>query len=336
MLASWFVSRVARPERQALAEVNHALIAPRAASLSNLATVAVDDAPHWDRPHPAASDAADVDEAGAWALAGDTASAAESLRLACEQIVAELRPRLGGECQIIVREPFVIAGDMSADALDKWYMQTIGPAARAMARSYFPTLPDKPITVLLFSGEERYAHYARSLFGEEGISIYGYYKRGSRVLVMNIGTGGGTLVHELTHALIDFDLPEMPDWLNEGLASLHEQCHIREDESGIDGLENWRLAGLQDAIARGRLRSLESLIGDNDFRDSDMGINYAQARYFALYLQRQSLLEDFVRRFRHNRHDDPLAIETVLATFPGRSWREIDEAFQKWALELKR
>jgi hypothetical protein len=225
---------------------------------------------------------------------------------------------------------------MSADALDNWYAQTIGPASRAMAHSYFPTIPDKPITVLLFSGEERYAHYARELFGEEGISIYGYYKRGSRILVMNIGTGGGTLVHELTHALVDFDLPDMPDWLNEGLASLHEQCHIREDESGIDGLENWRLAGLQEAIQRKRLRSLESLVCDNDFRDRDVGVNYAQARYFTLYLQRQSLLEDFIRRFRRDSKDDPLASETVLSTFPGKTWREIDEDFQKWALELKR
>jgi hypothetical protein len=230
----------------------------------------------------------------------------------------------------------VLAGDLSRETLDEWYTRTIGPAARAMARAYFPTVPDKPITVLLFSGEERYVHYARELFGEEGISIYGYYKRGSRVLLMNIATGGGTLVHELTHALVDFDVPDMPDWLNEGIASLHEQCHIREDESGIDGLENWRLAGLQEAIRRDRLRSLESLINENDFRAGDIGVNYAQARYLILYLQRQGLLEDFVRRFRRDLKNDPLAAQTVLATFPGKSWTEIDDAYRKWAMELKR
>jgi hypothetical protein len=261
---------------------------------------------------------------------------ARTLEVSCQKIVEELRPRLGRECQIVVHAPFVLAGDLSQEELDNWYAHTIGPASRAMASCYFPTMPDKPITVLLFSGEEPYVHYARELFNEEGISIYGYYKRRNRVLLMNISTGGGTLVHELTHALVDFDLPDMPDWLNEGIASLHEQCHIREDESGIDGLENWRLPGLQEAIQRQRLRSLESLAGDDDFRTTNVGLNYAQARYFVLYLQRQGLLEDFVRRLRRNLKDDPLALETVLATFPNKSWAEIDAAFQQWALELKR
>ena len=87
--------------------------------------------------------------------------------------------------------------------------------------------------------------------------MYGYYKPQQRTLVMNISTGGGTLVHELTHALIDFDFPLVPDWFNEGLASLHEACHILPDESRIEGLTNWRLPGLQQAVAERRLPSLE-------------------------------------------------------------------------------
>lgn len=330
VLVSWGVSRLLRPERQARAEVNHAMLAPRDNTIAATAATARSRAQAGPelrttlrpltglRPQPAAR----PDRA--------------ALELACQGIVAELRPRLGRECQIVVHAPFVLAGDLSTEALNDWYAHTIGPASRAMAQCYFPTVPDKPITVLLFSGEERYAHYARDLFNEEGISIYGYYKRRNRVLLMNIGTGGGTLVHELTHALVDFDLPDIPDWLNEGIASLHEQCHIREDESGIDGLENWRLPGLQDAIRQQRLRSLESLVKDNDFRAPDVGLNYAQARYFVLYLQRQGLLEDFVRRFRRNCQDDPLAAETILATFPDQTWTEIDDAFRQWAIGLQR
>lgn len=332
VIASWGVSRMLRPERQARAEVNHALLAPP--RVSNETTSAA------SAPAPAREAAGLARLNHRRSGAGSQPAAAQpdraALERACQNIVEQLRPRLGSECQILVRAPFVLAGDINREALDGWYTRTIGPASRAMARAYFPTLPDQPITVLLFSGEERYAHYARELFGEEGISIYGYYKRGSRVLVMNIGTGGGTLVHELTHALVDFDVPDMPDWLNEGIASLHEQCHIREDESGIDGLENWRLPGLQEAIRRDRLRSLESLIKDNDFRAGDVGVNYAQARYFILYLQRQGLLEDFVHRFRRDRKSDPLAAETVLATFPGSTWQDVDDAFRKWAIELKR
>ena len=333
VLASWGVSRLMRPSAKRCAEVNHALLAPsRAASEDDSADRAT---ANVRRGENSESRIRLRPRDGARPTPTNKHDRA-ALEQACEGIVDELRPRLGSECQIVVHAPFVLAGDLGREALDEWYTRTIGPAARAMARAYFPTVPDKPITVLLFSGEERYVHYARDLFGEEGISIYGYYKRGSRVLVMNIATGGGTLVHELTHALVDFDVPDMPDWLNEGIASLHEQCHIREDESGIDGLENWRLAGLQEAIRRDRLRSLESLIKDNDFRNGDIGVNYAQARYFILYLQRQDLLEDFFRRFRRDLKSDPLAAETVLATFPGKSWKEIDDAYRKWAMELKR
>lgn len=236
---------------------------------------------------------------------------------------------------MIVRAPFVIGGDLEETELARHYDRTIGPAARAMACNYFDTPPDKPITVLLFSGEQSYNRYAQQLYGDEGISVYGYYKPHLRTLVMNIATGGGTLVHELTHALIDFDFPHVPAWFNEGLASLHEQCHIRPDETGIDGLINWRLDGLQKALGAGRLRSLASLIGNDDFRGPQQTTNYAQARYFCLYLQEQGVLEDFYRCFRDSQADDPLGKRTVLELFPNRTWDDLDADFRRWAAGLK-
>src|SRR5690606_23085701 len=104
---------------------------------------------------------------------------------------------------------------------------------------------------------------------------------------------------------------EVPAWFNEGLASLHEQCHIRPDETGIDGLVNWRLAGLREALAAGRLRPLASLIGDDDFRGPQETINYAQARYFCLYMQEQGVLEQFYRRFRETQPQDPQGMKAV-------------------------
>jgi hypothetical protein len=260
----------------------------------------------------------------------------EQLAAACGAAAEQLALQLGEGCRVIVRMPFVIGGDFAEAELIRFYDRTIGPAARAMACSYFDTPPDKPISVLLFAGEESYNRYARQLYGDEGIWVYGYYKPHLRTLVMNIGSGGGTLVHELTHALIDFDFPRVPAWFNEGLASLHEQCHIRTDEKGIEGLLNWRLDGLQQALGSGRLRPLASLIGDNDFRGSQESLNYAQARYFCLYLQEQGVLEEFYRRFRANQKQDPLGMKTVLEVFPGRSWESLDAAFRAWAAEQRR
>jgi hypothetical protein len=266
------------------------------------------------------------------------AAPAESRELedACRDEAEDLGGRLGDDCQVIVRPPFVLAGDLSEAGLSRWYDRTIHPASQAMNASYFSVQPDEVITILLFSGEEPYNRYAKSLFGDEEVSVYGYFKPASRTLVMNIGTGGGTLVHELTHALMEFDFPKVPDWFNEGLASLHEQCQFREDGSGIDGLVNWRLPKLQEAIADGRLRSLESLISADDFRSSaQVGLNYAQARYFCMYMQEQGVLGDYYHRFRKNQKADPLGAATVLEVFPGKSWQDLDEEFREWVRTLE-
>ena len=253
---------------------------------------------------------------------------------ACRNTAGKVCAQLGPSCQVIEREPFVIGGDLPADQLGAWYEKTIGPASRAMAHAFFRVPPDEPITVLLFSGEHSYDLYARSLYGDANISIYGYYKRGQRVLLMNAATGAGTVVHELTHALADFDCPRIPDWFNEGLASLHEQCQIRADETGLVGVENWRLPILQQAIREKRLPSLESLVAGDDFRLHNVVLNYAQARYFCLWLQRQGRLEDFFDRWRAGQSSDPLGINATLATFPGKRWEQIDREFQAWVLDL--
>lgn len=252
----------------------------------------------------------------------------------CLEAERRWQSRLGPECQVITRCPLVIGGDLDKAALERWYQQTIGPACRAMANSYFDVPPHQPITVLLFSTEASYNRYARELFDEEGISVYGYYKPLERTLVMNIATGGGTLVHELTHALIDFDFPGVPDWFNEGLASLHEQCRFRADESGIDGLVNWRLPGLQEAIAANRARTVREMIVADDFRGPLVGINYAQARYFCLFMQQRGVLEKFYRQFRANAANDPLGLATIEAVLPASDWNAIEADFRQWVLAL--
>jgi hypothetical protein len=254
----------------------------------------------------------------------------------CRTAAAVLASRLDDGCRLIVRPPFVIAGDLSEAELERWHTGTIRPAAVAMGACYFDTPPSEPITVLLFSGEASYDRYARRLFADEGISVYGYYKPAVRTLVMNINTGGGTLVHELTHALIDFDFPRVPDWFNEGLASLHEQCRFREGADGpwIEGLPNWRLAALQEAVQQGRLGSIERLATSDDFRGPQEALNYAQARYLCMYLQERGLLAKFYREFRENQERDPSGAKTLAALFPGKAWADVDRGFQGWAVRV--
>src|SRR5262249_5967924 len=127
------------------------------------------------------------------------------------------------------------------------------------------------------------------------------------------------------------------DWLNEGLASLHEQSRFRggAKDPWIEGLVNWRLKGLKEVIRRGQLGSLAALVETQQFRGRGEGTNYAQARYFCLYMQQRGVLAGFYRAFRTNRDDDPRGFKALARAFKGTSLDRLDQDFQRWVLELE-
>jgi len=153
---------------------------------------------------------------------------------------------------------------------------------------------------------------------------------------MNISTGGGTLIHELTHALIEYDFPAVPDWLNEGLASLYEQCNSEAWKRGeLAGDENWRLPALQKAIADRQLRPLRELITRDDFRGAQETLNYAQARYFCMYMQKRNVLIHFYASFRDGFKEDRTGLSYVEEALGGRRLEVIDREFRDWVMGLR-
>ena len=251
---------------------------------------------------------------------------------ACEKKAAGIRSEHGDKLKVVVHPPFVVAGDMSVARLESHAKYSVVRPAKAMWASHFEKKPDKVITTFLFAGATNYKRYAARDYPSGGVPYFGYYSPSSRTMVMNINTGGGTLVHELTHALIVYDFPGVPTWFNEGLASLHEQCNI--GESGITGLTNWRLPGLHKAIAAGSLRPLAELVTKRDFYGRLQGVNYAQARYFVMYMQKKKLLRTFYRYFRDHAEGkgaDVAAIEHVF----GKKIGEIEPEFIAWVKTLK-
>lgn len=292
---------------------------------------------HFD-PHEGAAKN-EIFSSSVWSVTGQFAASRSrcdsDLDDACRMASERLRDRLGDACHVIARSPFVVGGDLQPSELAEVCEQTIRPAMGAMYAEYFTKRPDQPIEVLLFSNEPTYRAYSQSLSGQSRMSIYGYYRPSSRTVVINLAAGRGTIAHELTHALIDFDCPDLPIWLNEGLASLHEHCRMDETAGRlqITPLVNWRLTVLQQAIQEQTMRPtrelmlLDQLVGQNE------ALNYAHARYFCMYLNELGLLDDLYRLVRDQPTTDNGrdALQSLMSELSGYG---LDADFQRWAMRL--
>lgn len=269
-------------------------------------------------------------------LADDLAGprAKSQVAVACDERARQLREHLTSNDRIIVRPPYVLAGNVSESELDRQYRETVLPTARALALAFFDTDPNEPVTLLMFSSEEAYRNASWHLDRRDTVNYYGYYIRPDRRIVLNLATGDGTLAHELTHALAHFDFPRMPEWFDEGLASVFEEADFSPDGLQLVGGANWRLNHLLHAMQNRRLRTLESLITARKVDSDHQEIQYAQARYFCLYLQERGLLPFFYRKFRRQHSSDPSGARTLCSVLGTEDFDSIDRDFRRWVIAL--
>ena len=218
---------------------------------------------------------------------------------------------------IRIEEPFVVVGDGGPDGLAE-RARTVRWAADKLEADFFGKRPSRILDIYLFDGAKSYNRGTEILTGEAPTTPYGFYSSAINALVMDISTGGGTLVHEIVHPYVEADFPAAPAWLNEGLGSLFEQSAERKGR--IVGLTNWRLAGLQRAIDAGNVPTFRELtsMSDAEFYAEERGTNYAQARYLMYYLQEKGLLHAFYRDFRANHATDPTGYTTLVKTLGER------------------
>jgi len=236
---------------------------------------------------------------------------------------------------IIVQKPFVIIGDADSSDVVLFAEHTVEWAVDMLKQDYFDTDPDDIIDIWLFKDEESYNRNAREVFGAEPTSPYGYYLEEEKALVMNIGTGGGTLVHEIVHPFIKANFPECPPWFNEGLASLYEQCS--ENNGHIYGHTNWRLKGLQEAIKNKAVKffkTLTSMDASTFYNNEDRGANYSQARYLCYYMQEKRLLVKYYQSFYRNRKQDPTGYKTLKKILGVNNMKAFQKTWENFVLGL--
>jgi hypothetical protein len=228
-----------------------------------------------------------------------------------------------------------VLGNESPDTVHARVENTIEWAVSRLKRDYFDRNPSEIIDIWLFEDGFTYEEYTHKLFGEKPTTPYGFYSPRHHALVMNIATGGGTLVHEIVHPFMASNFPDCPSWFNEGLASLYEQAQDRDGH--IAGLTNWRLRGLKSAIEDGQVPTFEKLCRTTtrEFYDRDRGTNYAQARYLCYYLQEHDLLVKFYRAFHRNVATDPTGIETLKSILGEENLTAFQRDWENYVLTLK-
>ncbi len=264
------------------------------------------------------------------AAADDPAACLAALRARLPDVLGE-----GSRFHAVIEPPFVVLGDGGRAAVERSAAHTVRWAVRLLEQDFFARRPRQVLAIWLFDGADSYRRHARQIFGDIPSTPYGYYSSRHGALIMNIQTGGGTLVHEIVHPYVEADFPRCPAWLNEGLGSLFEQCH--EVEGHIRGLTNWRLQGLQEAIREQRMVRLSALVatGTDEFYGPGSGLHYAMARYLLYWLQEQDRLRDFYRAFRQGVGDDPTGATHLRAALGVTDLDAFQPDWERWVLTLR-
>ena len=246
--------------------------------------------------------------------------------------IKEKMPKTG--FHVVIQPPFVVVGDESAARVRERAESTVRWSVVRLKKQYFPKDPDEILTIWLFKDKASYRKHTREIFSDNPTTPFGYYSHTHRALIMNIATGGGTLVHEIVHPFMRANFPACPAWLNEGMGSLYEQSSSRSGR--IVGLTNWRLAGLQKAIKAGRVPSFKELTSttERQFYNEDSGSNYAQARYLCYYLQEKDLLEKFYHQFHAAAKGDPSGYKTLQKVLGEKDMAAFKKTWEAWVLKL--
>ncbi len=237
---------------------------------------------------------------------------------------------------VVIEPPFMVIGDESPAMVKRRAEGTVRWAVKRLKKAYFTKDPAEILDIWLFKDDASYRKHAKEVFNHTPSTPYGYFSHTEKALVMNIRTGGGTLVHEIVHPFVATNFPGCPAWLNEGLGSLYEQSD--SDRQGrIIGLTNWRLAGLQTAITQKRVPSFNTLCSttDNEFYTQDSGTNYAQARYLCYYLQQHGQLRKFYHRFQADCKKDPTGYDTLTAVLGSRDMDKFKKDWEAYVMRLR-
>ncbi len=244
----------------------------------------------------------------------------------------ELRQKYPMRFNFKVSKYFLLACDCDArtqaglqEYLDAFF-QTIYPR-------YFKYEPPGAWRIVYFKNKADFHE-------QTGSEAYGFYVRNARIMNTYVGSGHGTLWHELTHGFVDANVSRStavtPAWFDEGFASFYEMAFL--ERGGVsEGYTNWRLPMLQASLRAGKVLPLKTALKYTGFTEN---FNYAEARFFFVYLWVNGKMEDFVRAYIYEilpksigaaRDEDTVKLVERLL---GKDIETIDKEYRAMALKL--
>ncbi|MHC4872085.1 MAG: hypothetical protein ACYTFY_09585 [Planctomycetota bacterium] len=244
-----------------------------------------------------------------------------------------IKEQLGSGFDIVQDKMFILVSDTEKNQNLKKTLATLRICRNALQRSYFNTPLRNPVTVFAFKDKQSYRYNLKRLWQEEPISPYGHFNYVRKHIIFNLSTGLGTMIHELTHSLMDPDMPRAPIWIAEGMATLFEECVV--DGSKISGAVNWRLPELSRKIDTDEYTPLARLItlSDRQFKTKE-SLHYAEARYLCMFFESRGCLSKIYQSFRDNYRQDKTGRIFIEKAF-GKKLADIEDEWKIWVKTLR-
>jgi len=213
-------------------------------------------------------------------------------RIAALPIIARLK---GGNTDVILRGHMTKRQARRAIRLAK---QVYRDFNRRLADSDRGEVTKRAVDLCLFRTTEGYWRTVEGIYGHRDFAEYGFYMGSDRLVLVNWAKSTNNIRHELAHPLIGDDFPNVPAWLNEGLASLYTS--IAHKHGKVRFLDNYRLRRLKRAIRTRTVPSLHDLAHSTheNVHGRKQSLYYATGRYLLLYLERKGQLASFYRAMR--------------------------------------
>ncbi|HHT9111131.1 MAG TPA: hypothetical protein ACFYDZ_08250 [Candidatus Brocadiaceae bacterium] len=252
--------------------------------------------------------------------------------------------------EVFYHSPFILAGSYSANPgyLEYIYEIVVKPTASRLFAEFFDNARlEYAIPIYLFGdlysgyfNQKDYLDFIRYCekihFRSCGLRVAYYLPHDNSVMVW-LATGGGTLNHELVHALMEADFPFASSWLSEGIASMNEEYGRI---GGVDRpQDNYRLFYLLDIYkCAGCFIPIEQLIGlvQKDFSDSLNSMLYsAFSRYFCMYLWEHGVLSKIYKEMRDQPEKSGASQIAIIEKNMKSTLPEIQADWEKWVLDRK-